>query len=242
MLRADTKSMQIKQRIWKQKLLLARSILKKEKSLAREVYQQQVERGWPGLSQEVEEICKKVGIPNINKEDVSKEEIEEAVFFHNYKEMKESINEYEKLEDIKHEDMRELPDYMKEKGIEKSRMTFRVRSKMVKTIKMNYKSSHRNNLLCDRCDLREDETQCHTMMCPGWKDQRTGLDLSRLDDMVTFFTRILEDKDKGRTVEDLASGEDRSVRETPSSAKQGLVEDLLEIRTFCKYLDCTSNR
>ena len=42
------------------------------------------------------------------------------------------------------------------------------------------------------------------MMCPGWKDQRAGLDLSRLDDMVTFFTRILEDKDKGRTEEDLS--------------------------------------
>ena len=42
MLRADTKSMQIKQRIWKQKLLLARSIMRKEKSLAREVYQQQI--------------------------------------------------------------------------------------------------------------------------------------------------------------------------------------------------------
>ena len=47
--------------------------------------------------------------------------MEEAVFFHKNKEMKENINKYEKLEDIKHEDMRELPDYMKEKGIEKSR-------------------------------------------------------------------------------------------------------------------------
>ena len=56
-------------------------------------------------------------LTDINKEDVSKEDIKEAVFFHNYKEMKESINEYEKLEDIKHEYIRVLPDYMKEKGI-----------------------------------------------------------------------------------------------------------------------------
>ena len=35
MLRADTKSMKIKQRIWMQKLLLARSIMRKVKSLAR---------------------------------------------------------------------------------------------------------------------------------------------------------------------------------------------------------------
>ena len=56
MLRADTKSMKIKQRIWKLKLLLPRSILKKEKSLVKNVYQQQEERGWPGLIQEVEDI------------------------------------------------------------------------------------------------------------------------------------------------------------------------------------------
>ena len=149
--------------------------------------------------------------------------------------MNKSIDEYEKLEDIKHKDMRELPDYMNEKGIEKSRMAFRVRSKMVKTIKMNYKSLQRNNLLCDRCDLGEDETQCHTMMCPGWKDQRAGL---TCPDLTTWSLS----SPKGRTVEDLASGEDRSVRETPTSAKRGLVEALLEIRTFCKYLDCTSNR
>ena len=149
---------------------------------------------------------------------MSKEDIKQAVFFHNYKEMKESINEYEKLEDIKHEDMRELPDYMKEKGIEKSRMAFRVITKMVKTIKMNFKNSHKHNLLCDRCDLREDETQCHTMACPGWKEQRAGLDLSRLDDMVTFLTRILQDKDMGRTGENLSWGEDRSLRETPRAA------------------------
>ena len=31
-----------------------------------------------------------------------------------------------------------------------------------------------------------------------------GLDLSRLGDKVTFFTRILEDKVKGRTEEDLS--------------------------------------
>ena len=104
LLRADTKSLKMKQRIWMQKLLLARSILRKEKSLANEVYQQQMMRSWPGLSKEVEDICKIVGVANINKEEVTKEELKEAVFFHNYKEMKDDINKCEKLEDVKHED------------------------------------------------------------------------------------------------------------------------------------------
>ena len=75
---------------------------------------------------------------------------------------------------------------------------------MVKTLKMNFKNSNKGNLMCDRCDLNENETQCHTMTCPGWEEQRVGLDLSRLSDMVTFFSRILEDKVKGRTEEDLS--------------------------------------
>ena len=125
------------------------------------------------------------------------------MFFHNYKEMKDDINKCEKLEDVKHEDMRELPEYIKEKGIEKSRMAFRVRTKMVKTIKMNFKNSHRQNLMCDRCDMGENETQCHAMTCRGWEQQRAGLDMSRLNDIVVFFTRILEDKDRRRTEQDL---------------------------------------
>ena len=113
------------------------------------------------------------------------------------------INKCEKLEEVKHEDTRELPIYMNETGIAKSRMAFRVGTKMAKTIKMNFKNSHRQNLKCDRCDMGENETQCHAMTCRGWGQQRAGLDMSRLNDIVVFFTRILEDKDRRRTEQDL---------------------------------------
>ena len=126
------------------------------------------------------------------------------MFFHNDKEMKEDINKCEKLEYVQHEVMRELPDYMMEKSVEKVRMAFRIRTKMVKNVKMNFKNSHRENLMCEKCELGENETQCHALTCPGWEEHRAGLDLSRHCDMVVFFTRILEDKEKGRTEEDLS--------------------------------------
>ena len=176
----------------------------KQKCLANSIYQQQLRRSWPGLSKEVEDICKTIGVANINEVEVPKDELEDAVFFHNYKEMKEDINKCEKLEDVQHEDMRELPDYMMEKSVEKVRMAFRIRTKMVKNVKMNFKNSHRDNLICEKCELGENETQCHALTCPGWEEHRAGLDLSRLCDMVVFFTRILEDKNKGRTEEDLS--------------------------------------
>ena len=196
MLRAETRSLQMKQRIWTSKLMLAQSILRRDTSLAKEIYKEQLNMGWTGLSTEVEEICKTIGIKNVNEEFESKDIVEEAIFYHNYHEMKIEINKYEKLEDIKNDDFRELPEYMNMKSLDKVRMAFRIKTKMVKNIKMNYKNSHKNNLACEQCASGESETQCHALTCPGWEEHRAGLDLSSLEDMVTFFSRVLEDKDR----------------------------------------------
>ena len=52
---------------------------------------------------------------------------------------------------------------MSEKTMDIVRMAFRIRTKMVKTIKMNYKNMYRNNLKCKECDLEQDESQEHVM-------------------------------------------------------------------------------
>ena len=197
MMRAETLSLMMKQRIWKMKLLLARSILSKEGSLARAVYLEQVKNNWPGLANEVKEICRKIGIEDISDNIVEKETIEEAIFYNNYKEMKIDMQRYEKLEDVKDNDFTELPSYMEWKNLEDIRTAFRIKSKMVRKIKMNYKKSY-NNLVCEMCQAGRNESQCHAMDCPGWQEQRNGLDLTRTEDMVIFFTRVLEDKDRGR--------------------------------------------
>ena len=197
MMRAETLSLMMKQRIWKMKLLLAKSILTKEGSLARAVYLEQVKNNWPGLSQEVKEICRNIGIDNINDTMVDKDTIEEAIFYHNYKEMKIDMQRYEKLEDEKDKDFTKLPCYMEGKGLEDIRLAFRIKSKMVRKIKMNYKKSY-YNLVCEMCQSGRNESQCHAMECPGWQEHRSGLDLAKLEDMVIFFKRILEDKDRAR--------------------------------------------
>ena len=81
---------------------------------------------------------------------MDKDEINEAVFYSNYKEMKQDLNKYKKLEDIRNEDFRSLPDYIvKEKSLDNVRMAYRIRSKMVKDIKVNYKNSYPAGLECD---------------------------------------------------------------------------------------------
>ena len=168
MLTAETVSMRMKQRIWKEKLTTARSILLQDDSMAKQIYEQQLAMGWPGLAREVESICKNVGLDNLNTRMLCKEEIKEAIFYSNYKEMKEEMKRYKKMEDVQHEDFTKLPDYiMKEKSIDR----VRIRSKMVNDIKMNFKKSYKTNLRCEWCDSGEEESQCHVTVCSGWEEK-----------------------------------------------------------------------
>ena len=107
------------------------------------------------------------------------------------------MQRYQKLEDEKDKDFTKLPSYMEGKCLEDIIIAFRIKCKMVRKIKMNYKNSY-NNLVCEMCQTGRNESQCHTMECTGWQEHRSGLDLAKLEDMVIFFKRILEDKDRAR--------------------------------------------
>ena len=115
---------------------------------------------------------KKIGVKNINEEDVSKEDVEEGIYCHNYKEMKNKVSGYKKLEAIKDDDFTELPDYMKDRILENCRMGFIIKSNMVNKIKMNLKGSYKDNLTCEKCEIGENETRCHFIICSGWAEQR----------------------------------------------------------------------
>ena len=43
--------------------------------------------------------------------------------------------------------------------------------------------------------MGENETQCHAMICLGWGEQRDGLDLANMNNIVVFFRRLLDEKD-----------------------------------------------
>ena len=50
-----------------------------ESALARQVYDEQVENGWPGLAKEAKEICLRLKIEDVNKTNFSKEEFKVIV-------------------------------------------------------------------------------------------------------------------------------------------------------------------
>ena len=128
--RAETALVGFRWRVYLEKLRLMDAIKRQEEEvLAREVLEQQLVMGWPGLAREVEEICREVGIPNICYKEVDKKTIEDAVFFHHYKALKEEMKSYRKLDDISDGDFRKMQGYMKQNNLEFSRMAFRLRTR-----------------------------------------------------------------------------------------------------------------
>ena len=66
----------MKWRVWEEKILLVQAIGRQEVGgLAMEVLEEQINTGWPGLAQEVAEICKDSLLPDaaydIGKEDIN---------------------------------------------------------------------------------------------------------------------------------------------------------------------------
>jgi hypothetical protein len=46
-------------------------------------------------------------------------------------------------------------------------------------------------ILCQDCLAQETETQSHSIVCPRWDRIRSGLELSKIEDMVVFLQKLL---------------------------------------------------
>ena len=198
-LRSETKSIGMKWKVWEAKCLLLKQIQNLEDTaLAKRVCLEADARNLPGLMQEVRQICHEIGINDINKSNVSNSQIKDAIFYSHYKEMKEELGNSSKLQDIQHEDYREIQSYFKEKSIEDTRFSFRIRTKLLINIPGNCKNMYKNNkpgLKCSHC-TEEVMTQVHCISCPGMTQMRDGLELDKIEDMVVYFRRILKAKDR----------------------------------------------
>ena len=192
-LRSKTNMIGAKWRIREAKCLLLKQIqLLEDTALAKTVRQEAEARGWPGLNQEVREICKQVGMQDTNKHNISKSKIKEAIFY------SQELFISKKLEEIQKEDYRTIQPYFKEKSIENTRLAFRIRTKIVSQIPGNFKNMYKNTengLNCSHCS-EPVMAQSHCISCPGMAELRDGLELSEINGMMTFFRRVRKERDK----------------------------------------------
>jgi hypothetical protein len=161
-LRAETAMTGMKQRLWLEKVMFVQRLRKMEDCLAKEVYEEQKHFGWPGLAQEVSDICKEVGIQDVNENEVSKEKVKEEIFYHHYRELKKEMEEKDKCQEIKHEDFREVQPYMKNLSIESARMKFSLRAKMFNCRANMHGKCDKEDRGCPACTMargREDRVE-----------------------------------------------------------------------------------
>ena len=95
----------------------------------------------------------------------------------------------------KDEDFTNVQECMKEKSVENSRMSFMIRCEMVLEIEGNFKDKFKRKggmeaTYCKEC--KEIETQGHCTTCPEWENICSGLNVGKIEYMVTFFRWLLK--------------------------------------------------
>jgi hypothetical protein len=194
-LRCETKTTDIKWRIWEEKcLLLLRIKCLEDRALAKGIYQVAEDNGWPGLGQEVRHICTEIGIPDINHYQMRKEEVQKAIAASHYQEMMSQFEGSKKLQDIKNDDFWKMQPYFNDSNLQNACMKFKIRTQMLEKIPGNFKNKYRMVEKGLQCNLSDDQmTQNHCKVCPARVALRQDLDLEDLDDLVTYFKSILSD-------------------------------------------------
>ena len=140
-LRCETFARDMQWRIWEEKcLLLLRIQNLEEGSLANVVYQEAEDHGWPGLGREVRQICKEIKIPDLNKHNMLKKDVQQAIRVSHYEDMMSQFESSRKLQDIKESDFTCLQPYFNDKNLKNSRMKFKIRTKMLDKVPGNLKN------------------------------------------------------------------------------------------------------
>ena len=201
-LRAETRMIGMKYRVWQYKLLLIKRIKGLSlNTLSRQILEEQQANQWPGLSAEVRTICSELGIPDLNSHDMPSSHIKKAILEHHDRNMLEEIAKSKKMMKHKSEDFSQVQEYMHGKVLSNCRMAFRIRCEMVNDIKGNFKSKFKRMggeeaLKCDDCLSDQIQTQSHCLVCPHWAELRKGLEMDNIGGVVTFFQRLLLERSK----------------------------------------------
>ena len=134
-LRAEAGLLGSKHRIWTEKVVLVSKIIhqndEEDDNYAKEVLMEQYTNGWGGLTEEVVEICRTVGLGNACEVFLTRAEVKEAMLYHHLGGLKEELKAKKKLDRISNADFRKMKSYMLKKSLADSRLEFKWRTSML---------------------------------------------------------------------------------------------------------------
>ena len=108
------------------------------------------------------------------------------------------IKEYKKLDAnlLKNENFK-AKSYMKNLSIQNARTKFAIRTKMVRTVKLNYKNDPSNKRTMWECnDCYSIDSQEHILWCPAYQEFMVNKDLDSDKDLTRYFQQVLIYRDE----------------------------------------------
>ena len=201
MLYWDCGGLLMKNRIIKKKMLFLHHIATlSPDSIAYQVYCVQKRLELPGLVQECHEFLVKFQITDISgyTKGQWKSLIDKNIIVQNKTDLLELMKT--KYKKINYKDMAnekfELKPYLRSMDISFARDKFRLRSKMTRTVKMNFSSDKKyasDLWSCWHCPSID--SQSHVRVCPAYQQLRNDKDLDNDHDLVTYFRQVIQLRD-----------------------------------------------
>ena len=199
----ETGTSTMENRILKRKLLLYYHLIHlPQDSLAWEIAQIQDELHLPGLIQECKENIDHLKLPEAKK--CSKFQWKNAV----KKKMME-INKSDLIGQVKNKEYKKIDahkmeneefgrkPYLSNLDIHSARMKFGIQTKMVRSVKLNYKNDPANKKKMWKCDdCQSIDSQDHILWCPAYSLFRHEKNLEDDKDLTRYFLQVLRFRDK----------------------------------------------
>ena len=198
----ETGGLLMEHRIAQKKLVFYHHLLHLPRdSLAHEVASTQAELGYPGLMTECQVLLGKYNLSDAeNKSKIQwKNEVKNSVKEANQKSFLSLTKEkYEKLDyNTLSDENCERKDYLKSLNLPDARLKFALRTKMTKTVQMNFKGVPKfakNGWKCTECSTPD--TQEHVIRCPFFQHLRIGKNLHSDKDLVDYFRKVIKIREK----------------------------------------------
>ena len=193
----DCGDLTMENRIIKKKLMFLHHIANlPESALANQFYQVQRKMSLPGLYEECSEVMTQFDIFDLKKYSKVqfKKLIQNKVQMKNRKDLLNKIKTYRKLS---HHELSlekfERKSYFSDLNLNQARIKFRIRSKTLRTIKMNLSSDKifaKQLWSCWHCPMIDSQT--HVRVCPAYLHLREEINLEDDKDLVKYFTQVIK--------------------------------------------------
>ena len=172
-----------------------------EESLAKEVAQIQSNLALPGLILECAALVCDMGLPEAGSCSKLqwKKIVNEKIRQKNRKDILDNIEtkNYKKLDldELKAEKFERKP-YLTELNMQSARTKFALRTKMTKTVKLNFKNDPVNKKTLWKCnDCSSIDSQEHILWCPAYGHLRMNKDLQDDKHLTRYFQQVLQLRD-----------------------------------------------